>query len=140
MTPEFANKFDVILDASDKDFAAKLMAAIGVKPGEAVNFITPTFNRTDGRIITYRPTTPEEYAALPKLDAESLKKIGCQMWDEADGRTIWLYPAEWYDHIPNGTPVVDIFGNEERFEHGVTDDDRRFGALAFGFAVPTTTA
>jgi hypothetical protein len=26
MTPEFANKFDVILDAADKDFACRLAA------------------------------------------------------------------------------------------------------------------
>ena len=126
-------RFDVILDASDPNFAAKLANALGLAPGEKINIITPQFERTDGRRITYRPTSPAEYAALKCLDADSLKKIGCQIWDEDDGKTTWLYPHEWYNHIPDGTEIVDINGNVEAFKRGETDDDMRFGALAFGF-------
>lgn len=127
------NKFDVILDASDENFAADLIKALGLKPGETVNFITPQFDRTDGRQITYCPNTPEEYAALPNLVPDNLKKIGCQIWNVKDGKTHWLYPVEWYDHIPAGTEIVIINGIIESFVPGKTDDDRRGGALAFGF-------
>jgi hypothetical protein len=126
-------QFDIVLDPTDENFVADLRKALGLKPGEAVNFITPQFTRTDGRCVTYCPTTPEEYAALPKMAPENLTKIGCQKWDEANGRTHWLYPHEWYDHIPAGTEIVDIFDNVENFEPGITDNDMRFGALSFGF-------
>lgn len=127
------SKFDIILDASDKDFAADLMKALGVKPGETVNFVSPQFTRTDGRLVSYLPNTLEEYAALPKMNPENLKKIGCQKWDKVPGGVHWLYPAEWYEHIPSGTEIVGINGVTEKFEPGVTDDDRRFGALSYGF-------
>lgn len=125
--------FDVILDASDPDFTSKLTAALGVKPGETLKIVMPQFERTNGMAITYRPNTPEEYEALKSLDSESLKKIGCQVWDKKHGVVTWLYPHEWYDHIPEGTEIVDICGNVEIFKHGETDDDKRFGALSFGF-------
>ena len=48
---------------------------------------------------------------------------------------LWLFPAEWYDSIPNGFPIVDINGCIEQFERGKTDDDRRFGLLAYGVVV-----
>ena len=130
-------RFDVILDASDENFAADLTQALGVKEGDSINFITPQFERTDGRTVTYFPSTPEEYAALPEMAAHNLKKVGCQIWEEENGKTHWLFPKEWYAHIPNGTKVVCISGREEEFESGKTDDDIRFGALAYGFLQPT---
>ena len=127
------NDFDVILDASDADFADDLTKALGLNPGEKINLITPQFERTDGRVVMYRPTTPEEYSALKEMSSDSLKKIGCQVWDKEGGKTHWLYPHEWYNHIPNGTEVVDICKKVEKFEAGKTDDDIRFGALSYGF-------
>lgn len=127
------SKFDEILDITDPDFAEKFRRAIGAKPGEAVEFATPQFKRTDGRVVTYTPNTPEEYAALPLLPAFALREIGCGVWNKGDGKTHWLYPAEWYNHIPAGTPLVCIDGDTETFEPGKTDDDRRFGMLAYGF-------
>ncbi len=46
---------------------------------------------------------------------------------------LWLFPAEWYEHIPKGLKIVDINGVVENFEPNKTDDDRRFGCLAYGF-------
>lgn len=126
-------KFDVVLYADDKNFVEQLKAAIGLEPGETLNIITPQFKRIDGRVITYFPNTPEEYAALPKLPPSTLRKIGCGGWADAGGKRHWLFPAEWYPHIPAGTPVVAIGGGTEAFEPGVTDNDMRFGYLAYGF-------
>lgn len=124
--------FDAVLDANDPDFARKLAEAIGAKPGETIRVMTPQFERTDGLHV---PVPVFDFAKLPSLAEETLRAIGCQKWDEPDesGKVLWLYPAEWYDHIPNGTMVTDINGKTEAFAHGETDDDMRFGALAYGF-------
>lgn len=121
-----------MLNIDDPDFAEKLIQAIGVKPGETITITTPTFDRTDGRVVPL-PVIP--FDNLPELSEETLKEIGCQKWDDPDahGNVLWLYPAEWYDHIPNGHIITNICGEDEWFEHGKTDDDRRFGALSFGF-------
>jgi len=136
---EFLDQFDVILDAEDPNFSEDLMKALDLKDGEPIEIITPQFTRTDDFVIGYIPKTQEEYAALPKMTPDNLKKIGCQVWDNENGKIHWLYPYEWYDHIPNGTEIVDISGNVEQFERGVTDNDMRFGALAYGFVQDTPT-
>jgi hypothetical protein len=128
-------KFDAILDMNDPQFAEKLRAAIGAEPGESIEVRTPQFERTDGLTV---PKPIMDFAKLPSLFEETLKEIGCQKWDDPDkdGNVLWLYPAEWYDHIPDGTPIVDINGQHENFKRGETDDDMRFGALAYGFLRP----
>lgn len=133
MVKEFLDKFDVILDSSDPDFADELAKALGVESGGTLRTVTPQFDRTDGRAITYLPNTEKEYAALHLLSKESLIKIGCQIWSVKEEETHWLYPPEWYEHIPDGFDVASISGDTESFEPGKTDDDRRGDALAFGF-------
>lgn len=130
-------KFDAIFDINDPDFAQKLVDAIGAKPGEEVEFITPQFNRTDGLNV---PLPLCDFSKLNTLSEETLKAIGCQKWDDPDkdGKVLWLYPAEWYDHIPDGTKIVSISGSHKEFKHGKSDDDRRCGALAYGFLKSTT--
>ena len=122
-----------ILNMSDPDFAEQLMAALGVKPGDKIEFITPQFNRTDG----VRPAIPDSWAMLTKLPKDTLKAIGCCAWNEPDdkGNMLMLFPHEWYAHIPDGFMVTDIFGKTEPFECGKTDDDRRFGCLAYGVTI-----
>lgn len=124
--------FDVMLNINDPNFAEKLAEAIGVQKGDEVTFITPQFARTDGVAVD---VPVFDFNQLPNLEEETLKEIGCQEWDAPDeeGNVLWLFPAEWYDHIPNGTVVFDINGGEESFVKGETDDDMRFGALAYGF-------
>ncbi|MDP1873699.1 hypothetical protein [Phenylobacterium sp.] len=125
-------RFDVVLDADAPDFAERLVAAIGVEPGETIEIVTPQFERTDG----LSPVAPDfDFSSLPSLPEASIRALGCMAWDEPDteGQVLWLYPAEWYAHIPEGHMIVDINGELERFQRGVTDDDMRFGVLAFGF-------
>ncbi|WP_020472411.1 hypothetical protein [Zavarzinella formosa] len=127
----FEDKCDVVLSMDDPSFAEQLREALGVKPGETVQIMTPQFERTDGLQV---PKPLMDFTKLPTLAEETLKAIGCQKWDEPEnGNVLWLYPVEWYEHIPEGTPIVDISGNKELFKRGETDDDRRYGALAFGF-------
>lgn len=125
-------RFDVVLDADDPQLAEKLREVIGAAPDEPIEFITPQFNREDG--VT--PVVPTfDFNNLPSYSEETLLAMGCRPWDGPDenGEIIWLYPAEWYDRIPEGHVVTDINGDDEPFQRGVTDDDRRFGVLAFGF-------
>lgn len=131
------SKLDVILDASSETFIEDLRKALGLAPGETLQIVTPQFKRTDGLKIGYFPRTEREYLALREMAPESLKAIGCQIWDRDEKGTHWLYPHEWYSFIPDGLEIVDIMGNREPFTKGETDDDMRYGALAFGFIQPT---
>lgn len=128
--------FDEVLDSSDPDFVGKLATAIGVKEGDSIVIRTPQFDRVDDLTIEWFPTTVEEFKALELTTPENLKKIGCQIWNEEDGKTHWLYPSEWYEHIPDGLGIVCISGSSEAFKSGKTDNDTRFGALAYGFIQP----
>lgn len=47
-------------------------------------------------------------------------------------RMIMLFSKEWYNIIPNGFMVTGLFGETYEFERDVTDDDIRFGCLAYG--------
>lgn len=127
------NLFDVILDMSDPDFADKLAKEIGVSKGDTIQIVMPQFERTDKIKIAYFPKTMEEYEFLKTFSEDSLKKLGLGIWDKTDKGTHWLYPHEWYDYIPNGLTVTNIFGEDEIFEKGKTDDDKRYGMLSFGF-------
>jgi hypothetical protein len=126
------SEFDAMIDINDPDFAKKLADAIGLKPGEALEIVTPHFERTDGLQV---PLPVCDFSRLHELPEASLRAIGCQKWDEPDesGSVLWLYPGEWYDHIPDGLTVTDINGRVEQFKRGETDDDIRYGALAYGF-------
>ena len=72
-------------------------------------------------------------AVLEHGSIEELEKLGCGPWDlNAGGDVLYLIPFRLYDLIPNGTKLVDISNKSFEFEHGKTDDDYRFGMLAFG--------
>lgn len=45
---------------------------------------------------------------------------------------VWLFPAEWYNKIPNGFIVTGLYGEAYPFQKGKSDDDIRFGCLAYG--------
>lgn len=126
-------KFDLMLDASDVDFIEQLKSALGVKNGDTLEIITPQFERVDGRVIQYFPRSVAEFDALKLMSDSALEAVGCGVWDEGH----WLYPKEWYWNIPNGYEVTDICGETEIFVPGKTDDDIRFGCLAFGFVKGT---
>lgn len=49
---------------------------------------------------------------------------------------VYLFPKEWYNIIPNGFIVTGLYGEEYPFEKGITDDDIRFGCLAYGIRKP----
>ena len=58
-----------------------------------------------------------------------LAALGCRPWD---GSGLMLFPSEWFDIIPDGFRVTDIFGKTKPFVRAEASDDRRFGCLSFG--------
>lgn len=74
---------------------------------------------------------------LKKLDGVTLRDFGIKVFDQLNDNTdLWVFPVWMYEMIPDGYKVTDIFGKEEEFKHGETDDDQRMGCLSFGFALP----
>ena len=123
-----------ILDMASPTFADDFVQAIGLKPGESLEIITPQFERTDGMQVPVPDFAAiADFEALATKDAATLKAMGLGIWDEDEKGTHWLYPAEWYSRIPNGLEVLSISGERKIFIRGETDDDRRFGMLSFGF-------
>jgi hypothetical protein len=68
---------------------------------------------------------------VSKLTAKQLTKHGFRKWDNKKP-TLMLIPKELYGSIPNGFELTTIFGKKEKFKNGVTDNDSRFGMLAYG--------
>jgi hypothetical protein len=132
-----------IVDSFDE-----LIKELGIKPGDKIQIMTPQFERDYELEIKFTPQDESELKALIETASiEILKKMGVCVWssykqcvedNEPDiylkpGEIHYLFPEEWYDHIPNGFEIVDIFGTKEKFTKGETDDDIRFGCLSFGF-------
>lgn len=128
---------------------------IGATETEKIVVHTPQFERRSGRRPPVTPSTVEEYDALKRLDRETLRLYCLGLWglgvameggsynmdeedDEKCDSEIWLYPGEWFDSIPDGYPVVGLFGKATLFDRATADDDIRFGCLPYGFGRPKT--
>jgi len=122
-----------MLSLDSPTFAEDLANALGIQPGETIQIVTPQFERTDGLQVPIPMFSPQQWANLPRMEDETLKQLGLGIWDKDNNGTHWLFPKEWYSIIPNGLMVTVIDGKEEPFVRGKTDDDCRFGMLAYGF-------
>ena len=130
-------KYDFpILSMDSPTFAEDLAAAMGVQPGDTIRIVTPQFERTDGIQVPIPMFSPNQWANIYQMSDASLKELGIGIWDKDENGTHYLFPKEWYGIIPKGLMVKFIDGTEEPFQPGVTDDDYRFGCLAFGFYKP----
>jgi hypothetical protein len=136
---DILDKCDVVLDANDPNFAEQFREAVGLEPGKPLEIITPQFTRTDSVVPV---AALDDFSTLAKLSPETLKAIGCCLWDEPNekGEVLWLLPGEWYDRIPEGFPLTCIDGKTEPFKRGETDDDTRYGCLAYGIIVKNSDA
>ena len=110
-----------------------------------ITIITPTFHRPTGEPGPSHPPDVNTFDELRTMSTAALLEMGMRQWNKPDdpedegkfgeGLALLLFPAEWYNHIPEGYEIVDIFGRREPFEPGVTDDDMRYGCLAYGILV-----
>ncbi len=123
--------------ASANHTVAALRKTLGVGPDEPVEVDSSPIKRPAHWASAVDVPT-RAFAALRRMTAAELRELGCKPWDEADhtGRELLLFPAEWYDAIPNGYVLESILGREVLFLRGVTDDDRRMGLLPYGLRAP----
>jgi len=126
----------IILHMDSPTFASDLAAALGIQQGEPVQIYGPQFDRTDGKQVEQVSFTPEQWAAMYTKSTEELKQLGLGIWDKTEETTHFLFPKEWYSIIPAGMMITYIDGKSEPFQPGITDDDYRFGCLAYGFIKP----
>ena len=136
--------------------------AVGAGDDDEIQVTTPQFTRPKGEPgPAAPPSTPDDWEALRQASRQELKERGCRCWsalvevdettatgrarrrgsryEDVDGggtHELWLLPGEWYSSIPRGFAIIDIFGTDETFEPGKTDDDIRFGCLSFGIVIP----
>ncbi|MFY0481648.1 hypothetical protein ACI6PS_03510 [Flavobacterium sp. PLA-1-15] len=128
----------------------ELIEVLGIKPGDKIE-ITGSQHYRDYKLeIDFIPADKMELEAIiATASDENLMKMGVCLWTTYDdeiqdkkplnemyltpGQKHFLFPAEWYDSIPNGFEIIDIYGNKVKFVQGTTDRDSRFGCLSFGF-------
>jgi len=127
--------------ASESELAGAIREAIGAGPDDEVSFVTPQFTRE--RRATppgSPPASREQWDALLSMSDVGLREMGLRPWDEPDeqGRVTMLLPGEWYRAIPAGFPIVGLNGEEESFVPRQSDNDIRFGCLAYGVRVKAT--
>lgn len=110
--------------------ADAIRSAIGAGPFEEVSVYSPPHaSRMDGKVAAMAPLTRAEFEALRKLPRAKLIELGLRPWDESG---LLLFPMEWYTAIPDGFEVTVINGSIEPFVYGHTDNDCRYGVLAYG--------
>jgi hypothetical protein len=133
----------IISVGNPEEAASAIRDFVGAKPGEVVEVQTSMCEREPGYPTPgCAPTTAKGWAALATMSEAALLEMGLRPWgtmDETeDGHDVkgspmlWRFPGEWYSAIPAGLKIVDISFKCETFSPGITDDDIRFGCLAFG--------
>jgi hypothetical protein len=127
------SELSVVAETRDDVFVSELSQALLKNNVRVLEFIEPKVRRIDGRRVTYKPKTDIEFDSLQDLSKETLKKIGCRLWDDFGGVRHWLFPVDWYDSIPHGRVIVFTDGHKELFEYGVTSTAKEIGGLSFGF-------
>lgn len=127
---------DKIIDANATDAAQQLLDAIGAKPGDSIEIVTPQFTRPASMPpAPALPATDDDWVALSAASPQSLQERGFGSWDGG----LFLFPGEWYGHIPGFVEVECISGERGRWDAEERDDDVRFGCLAYGVRIGPST-
>lgn len=116
---------------------------------DGCSIMTPQFERTEKLEYNWIPENNEEFnKIIDKASMTILFGFGFRIWDTMNNiisenetskellkedENVILFPGEWYNVIPEDFIVTDIFGEENPFKKNVSDDDIRFGCLAYGF-------
>lgn len=132
------------ININNKDAAQQLADAIGAKPGDTVQIITPQFTRPANELPACLYPGDEAFGALRERTPDELRTLGLRPWnksgdpedgDRYGGGVLWLLPGEWYDYMPDRARLMSISGRAVAFDRGVTDNDIRFGCLPYGVVV-----
>ncbi len=114
---------------------ARIREMLGVGPYDDVEVRGSVTAREDGRKVYWTPTTAEEFGKLKTAPAALLRELCLVPWEEphGDGMMVWLFPAEWFEFIPEGYEVVTFRGARKPFAPGGTVDEQWLGCLPYGF-------
>lgn len=122
--------------SSENPVASAIRKAIGAGPNDPVSYTSRPRGRKPGwPPVQKAPAGFAEFTKLFDMTEEQLKKLGCGNWDGG----LFLFPVEWYDHIPRGFPVETISGSTKPFAPGATPRDAGFGMLAYGVRIGPAT-
>lgn len=68
------------------------------------------------RVVLPAPTEERGWRYLVKgAGARELQAHGMRRWRHTQTGTVWLFPVEWYEAIPEGLRVITIEGHFTRF-------------------------
>lgn len=139
------------LEFTPEELISEVLRILGKNENDIL-LLRPLFEEK-GFSVIYIPKTVEEYDFLKTLGQKDLQILGLLYWgrltteDEKDKKNkliytrgepitesghLWLFPKEWYSHIPEGYEIIDILERKHKFQYGETSNDDRFGALAYG--------
>lgn len=121
-----------VINLNSPNAVNELKDALGISDRDTIEIIAPQFNRVDDLLIAIPDKDEKFFKSLCTFSDVQLSELGLQKWDETEYGALWLFPHQWYGSIPEGFEVTVIDGRKEQFVNGVTDDDMRFGALAYG--------
>lgn len=77
------------------------------------------------------PVIPDpDWKTLREKTRWQLISMGCQLWSLESG--LVLFPAKWFDLIPEGFVVTSVSGKSVPFSRKTHDSDVRLGGLAYG--------
>lgn len=120
--------------SSLEELVEVLKKELDLKKGDTIRIATPQFKREYDLQINWKPETVDEFNAVCNdLPTDILGKMGVRLFGKTKGRKLYLFPGEWFNLIPEGYSVIDIFGQEELFNKNTADDDIRYGCLSYGF-------
>jgi len=110
-----------------KDAPMKILKGLGFGKWETMNnIITENKGRNASQIVN-----------IPIINSQDTCSIdigigNCPTELLLTDEDILLFPAEWYGIIPDGFIVTGLNSESYPFQKNKTDDDRRFGCLAYG--------
>lgn len=93
-----------------------------LNPEDALDSFNPDAEKQEGKMRI-------ENGAL-KVQCGKEEGVPTELLEQDED--VLLFPAEWYNAIPNGFMVTGLYGESYPFEKGKSDDDMRFGCLAYG--------
>lgn len=85
--------------------------------------------------VDWVPKEKRDFHLLRKMKQADLQKLGMQMWEIKNQKALFLFPVQWYDAIPDGFTVYDIFGEREKFNKQTHKKEQRFGCLPYGMMI-----
>lgn len=127
---------------NESELVNEIKKAVDYSVGDIIEIVTPQFEREkDKPKPLSAPITFESWCNLSSLPEKDLDLLGLRKWgrkEDNDGNELmdtpmlWLFPGEWFNLIPDGLLVTDIFFNTYAFLRDEADNDIRFGMLAYG--------